>query len=152
MKKLMILMAVCCCINVSAQKIATTFSKEKPVQSVEWGTRMVTAITGYWEMAIPQLKKKFTKKLVDSIEMYTAEYLCPAQIKDALSHDNNRKYDINKLKVYLVAEFNNNFNGSFHGVEYVLWAPMADNNDFAEGELRNDFFFIVPKEAVTLMP
>ena len=138
--------------TANAQSVAKNFSTATPVKINAWGSRSVSFITGFWEMAIPQLKKKLSKQLVDSIYNYSSQMYQPQEFTRSLEHE-DAKPDKNDLKMYLVATFDNNFNGTFHGVEYVIWVPKAENKDWTPKEypLENDFFLIFPKEAITIV-
>lgn len=65
-------------LNINAQSIAKILSKDHPVKSTQWGMKSTSFVDGYWEMVRPQLLKKFTKKLVDSIETYSMSMYYPA--------------------------------------------------------------------------
>ena len=134
-------------ITANAQPVAKNFSTKTPVKILQWGSRSVYQLDGYWEMARPQLLKKLSKKLVDSIENYNSEFYYPISLKSSLDKS-DAKRDKDELKMYLVATYNNNFNGSFHGVINVVWVPRAENKDWGGLPWKNDFFFIFPQEAV----
>jgi len=138
-------------ITGAAQTVAKTFSTKTPVTIVSWGNRSVYQMKGYWEMATPQLEKKFSKNLADSIKSYTSEIYYPTAFTHSLE---NEKATPNKndLKMYLVGTFDNNFNGSFHGVIDVIWVPRAENNNWTGATVLwdRDFFMLFPKEAVAV--
>jgi hypothetical protein len=134
-----------------AQTFAASFSIATPVKITSWGSRSVHFVSGYWDMARPQLEKKLSKRLVDSIISYSAEYLYPDDLRTSLAN-NDFKPDKNDLKMYLVASFDNNFNGTFHGVIYVVRVPVSENKTWAyDDDWKSDLFIILPKEAVKLV-
>jgi hypothetical protein len=135
-------------ITVKAQPAAKTFNTKAPVKIINWAGRSVYFADDYWTMARPQLEKKLSKALADSIITYAAEDLYPVTVKAALSNA-ERKPGKNDLKIYHVATFNNNYRGKFHGVIYVLWVPRAENKTWAkDAAWQNDFFIVLPKEDV----
>lgn len=125
------------------QPLAKAFTKQ-PVRSVDWGTKSKSFADGFWEMAATELQKKFTKKLVDSMVKYgeSTMYYAPG-------FEYAKKED---LKMYVVAEFNNNFGGKFRGVKYIVMVPYAENKELwrLDRTKPNDFFLLFPKEAVVL--
>jgi putative Ca2+/H+ antiporter (TMEM165/GDT1 family) len=151
MKKIIFCLAISLLTATAyAQPVAKTFSTKTPVKILEWGSRSVYLLDGYWEMATPQLQKKLSKKLVDSIKNYNSEFEYPASLKTSLEN-NEAKPDKNDLKMYLVATYNNNFNGTFHGVVNIIWVPRAENKNWSGFIWKNDFFFIFPKDAVEVI-
>jgi hypothetical protein len=150
MKKIIFGIAILFTVTVQAQPVAKTFSTKTPVKVLSWGSRSVRQLDGYWEMAKPQLLKKFSKKLADSIENYNSEFSYPAFLNTSFNND-EAKPDKNDLKMYLVATYDNNFNGKFHGVINVIWVPRAENKNWGGPAWKNDFFFLFPKEAVEVI-
>lgn len=135
-------------ITVKAQPAAKNFNTKAPVKIINWAGRSVYFAPDYWTMARPQLTKKLSQPLVDSIVTYAAEELYPPAVKAALI-DTEIKPGKNDLKIYHVATFNNNYRGKFHGVIYVLWVPRAENKNWAkDAAWQNDFFIVLPKEDV----
>jgi hypothetical protein len=151
MKKIIFCIAIFLfAITVQAQVVAKTFSTKTPVKILSWGSRSVYLLDGYWEMATPQLEKKLSKKLVDSIKNYNSEFDYPVSLKSSLEN-NEAKPNKGDLKMYLVATYNNNFNGKFHGVVNIIWVPRAENKNWGGFAWKNDFFFIFPKDAVEVI-
>ncbi len=134
----------------NAQTVATSFSKKDKVEINRWDARGVLFLRGYWEMAKPQLAKKFSSSLVDSIVNYASANTYPDGLTEFLSKDDESSLAIkNKLKVYLVGQFDNNTNGTFYGVEYVLWLPKEENKNWKpEIVWEHDVFIVIPKDAV----
>lgn len=126
-----------------AQPLAKTFTKQ-PVKSIDWGTKSTSFVDGFWEMAAKELEKKFTKKMVDSMVKYGESSMYYAS-----GFDYAKKED---LKLYVVAEFNNNFGGKFRGVKYIVMVPYEENKELwrLDRTKPNDFFLVFPKEAVVL--
>lgn len=138
----MLLILLLFTVIARSQTLAKTLSKEHPVKSVNWGSKSSHFVYGYWEMAMPQIRKKFTKKLADSIEKYSISFYFPVTLdswKDS-------------IKMYHVTSFDNNFGGTFHGVNYILFVPYAENKFLwpFDRTKPNDFFLVFPKEAVEL--
>jgi hypothetical protein len=142
MKYIFTLLILLCCYNIEAQHLSGKLLKNHPVKSVQWGSVSVMFIDGFWDMASPQLRKKFTRKIADSLEAYSMSMYQPG------SFDQKR----DSAKMYMVATFDNNFGGTFHGVEYVVMVPYAENKKLWQGEKTRptDFFLIFPKNAVEL--
>jgi hypothetical protein len=152
MKKISFVAIACFATIIgSAQTVATSFSKKDKVEVTNWDARSVSFISGYWEMARPQLIKKFSSELVDSIVAYSSSTSYPAGLDDFLGLDEAFALPVkNKLKVYLVGTFDNNFGGKFHGTEYVLILPKDENKNWKPGiEWEHDIFIIIPKNAVS---
>lgn len=145
MKIIFSLTAAFLAFQLHAQTLSKTLSKDRPVKGLNWGSMSINFVDGYWEMVRPQLEKKFTKKIVDSIETHAMSMYQPS----GFDSDNDLKA---KSNIYLVAEFNNMFGGTFHGVDYILWVPYDENGELWKFDKThpNDFFLVFPKEAVEL--
>lgn len=130
----------------SAQPLAKTFTRQEP-KELQWGARAADYTSDFWDMALKQLKTKFSKKLVDSIGQYSSAIYQPDGFRKLLRTGG----DIN---CYVVAKFNNMYGGSSHGTEYVVIVPYAENKKLWESERGQrtpiDFFLIFPADAVTL--
>lgn len=142
MKHIFTLLILFCSYAVIAQSPAKKLVKDHPVKSVQWGSVSVMFIDGYWDMARPQLLKQFTKKLADSLETYAMSMYQPRLFDEMRD----------SLKMYWVATFNNNFNGMFHGVEYIVMVPYAENKKLWQNDKTRpvDFFLVFPKSGVEL--
>ena len=146
MKQFIIILLLFAYSQLHAQTLANKFSREHPVKSVNWGGMSTTFVDGFWEMVMPQLRKVFTKKIADSIERYSLFMSQPAFFRIG----KNEARDT--LKIYKVAEFNNNFGGSFHGVMYLLMVPFNENKQlWGPADRQNyDFFLVLNKNDVVL--
>jgi hypothetical protein len=124
-----------------AQSLTKTLDKNHPVKTIEWGSRSTTFVDGFWEMVEPQLKKQFSKKLVDSIITYSMSMYYPSRLDK-----------IDSINLYYIASISNNFGGSFHGMMSLLWVPYEENKFLWKYNRTrpNDFFMIFPKSAVVL--
>lgn len=123
-----------------AQPRAKKFTRQA-VKSVQWGTKSSKFVDGFLEMMTKELEKKFTQKLVDSILLssYASDYFNQAYVK---------KED---LKLFVVAEFDNNFGGVFRGVRYIVMVPYGENKElWSLNSPPRDIFLVFPKEGVTL--
>ena len=147
MKQVIIILLVFTSLQLYAQTPANKFSREHPVKSVNWGGMSTTFVDGFWEMVMPQLRKVFTKKLADSIDRYSMFMYQPAFFRLA----KNEARDT--LKIYQVAEFNNNFGGTFHGVMYLLLVQYAENKQMwgPADRQHDDFFLVLNKKDVELI-
>ena len=126
----------------NSQQLAKKFNKQA-VKSVNWGDQGKRFVDGFWEMAEKELQKKFTTKFVDSLVRYAASMYF------ASGFDNAKK---ETLKLYLVAEFDNNFGGVFRGVKYIVMVPYAENKELWSNHKTkpNDFFLVFSRDAVIL--
>ena len=144
-KNILFLAFTAAAFAASAQPLAKTFTRQE-LKELQWGARGVDFTMDFWDMALKQLKTKFSKKLVDSIGQYSSSIYQPDGFRALLRTGG----DIN---CYVVAKFNNIYGGTSHGVEYVVLVPYAENKKLWESEkIRTpiDFFLIFPGDAVTL--
>jgi hypothetical protein len=151
MKKISFVAIACFTVIIaSAQTVATSFSKKKKVEVTNWDARGVLFLGSYWNMAKPQLTKMFSGSLVDSIVNYSSADTYPTGLNQFLSSENEPDLRIkNRLRVYLVGQFDNNTNGTFYGVEYILWLPKDENKNFKPGIVwEHDIFILIKKDAV----
>ena len=107
----------------------------------------------FWEMAKPQLAKKFRNDLVEKIIAQSSTYKFPSGLDESMSNDaDSAKPNRNDLKMYFVGEFDNNSNGQFHYVEYIIWIPADENKEWNPAtKWEQDVFIIIPKDAVELI-
>ena len=131
-------------VFVTATTIAQTKAKNltrQAVASVKWGTKSAKFVDGFLEMTREELQKQFTQKLVDSLIVYanTQGYFESAYP--------NRE----ELKMFVVAEYNNNFGGVFRGVKSIVMVPYQENKALWKHNTKGcDFFLVFPKDGVTL--
>lgn len=126
--------------SIMAQKKAGTLTRQ-PVASVKWGTRSARFVDGFLEMTREELKKQFTEKLADSLVLgvNSQEYF------DAAYPDRET------VKLFVVANYNNNFGGTFRGVKTIVMIPYDENKALWKHQTKGrDLFLLFPKEGVTL--
>lgn len=150
MKKMIAFIIFCLCLTcVNAQKVDSVFSKKNKAIITNWNGRGVMFLSGYWEMGKPQLEKKLNKNLVEQIVNFSSSNSYPTGLNEVLSDDSDTAKA--HLKMYFVAQFDNTSNGTFHGVEYVLWVPKEENKNLIKGVAwKQDIFIVIPQEAVTI--